>query len=95
MKTDLNGKYEFETIRPAPYQRHGGEPAHIHYNIQESEHSEYWLIALWFEDDPRVTADQLKTVQREGRFSNVTSLRKDDKGILRGARNILLDKFED
>ena len=95
MKTDSCGKYEFETIRPAPYQTHGGEPAHIHYNIEGPEHPEYWLTALWFEDDPRVTEDQLGNVNRRGGFSNVTTLRKDENNILRGKRNIVLEKIED
>ncbi len=95
MKTDSRGRYEFETIRPAPYQTHGGEPAHIHYNIEGPKHPEYWLTALWFDDDSRVTQDQLKNVQRNGGFSNVTKLSKDENGILKGTRNIILEKFED
>ena len=93
MKTDSLGKYEFETIRPAPYQTHGGEPAHIHYSIAGPEHPEYWLTALWFEDDPRVTEDQLRNVIRQGGFSNITQLQKDEYGVLRGIRNIVLEKF--
>jgi protocatechuate 3,4-dioxygenase beta subunit len=95
MKTDSLGRYEFETIRPAPYQTHGGEPAHIHYNIQGPDHPEYWLTALWFENDPRVNEAYLESVKRNGGFSNVTSLRKDEHGILRGTRNIILERFED
>lgn len=95
MKTDSSGRYEFETIRPAPYQTHGGEPAHIHYNVAGSEHPEYWLTALWFDDDPRVTEEQLENVQRSGGSSNVTSLTRGKNGILRGTRNITLEKFED
>lgn len=94
MKTDSKGKYEFETIRPAPYHSHGGEPAHIHYNVQGTEYSEYWLTALWFADDPRVTDEYIKNVRRSGGFSNVTSLTKDENNILRGVRNIILEKFE-
>lgn len=94
MKTDSNGKYEFETIRPAPYQTHGGEPAHIHYNIEGPEYPEYWLTALWFEDDPRVSEEQMNNVKRSGGFSNVTSLSRDNNNILRGFRNIKLEKYK-
>jgi protocatechuate 3,4-dioxygenase beta subunit len=94
MKTDSNGKYEFETIRPAAYHSHGGEPAHIHYNIQGPEHPEYWLTALWFSEDPRVTDDYLMSVKRSGGFSNVIPLKKDGNNALRGERNIILEKFE-
>jgi len=94
MKTDSKGKYEFETIRPAPYHSHGGEPAHIHYNIQRPEHPEYWITALWFADDPRVTDEYLKGVKRNGGGSNVITLNKDENSVLRGVRNIILGKFE-
>ena len=93
MKTDSNGKYEFETIRPAPYHSHGGEPAHIHYNIQGSDYPEYWLTAIWFSDDPRITDEYKKSVQRSGGFSNIITLTKDDNNILRGTRNIILETF--
>lgn len=94
MKTNSNGKYKFETIRPAPYHSHGGEPAHIHYNIQGPNYPEYWLTAVWFFDDPRVTGEYKKSVKRSGGFSNIITLTKDDSNILRGERNIILEKFE-
>ena len=94
MKTNSLGRYEFETIRPAPYQTHGGEPAHIHYNIEGAEYPEYWLTALWFDEDPRVNEEELKKVKRDGGFSNVTSLTRDENGNLKGTRNIILETFE-
>ena len=94
MKTDSNGRYEFETIRPAAYHSHEGEPAHIHYNIQAPGFSEYWLTALWFADDPRVNDAYRKSVKREGGFSNIITLTKDENGVLRGVRNIVLKKYE-
>jgi protocatechuate 3,4-dioxygenase beta subunit len=94
MKTDSNGKYEFETIRPAPYHSHGGEPAHIHYNVQGSNYPEYWLTATWFSDDPRVTDDYKKSVERSGGFSNILTLTNDENNVLRGRRDIILEKFE-
>tara|TARA_R110002126_G_C10479777_1_gene501801 strand:+ start:3445 stop:4092 length:648 start_codon:yes stop_codon:yes gene_type:complete len=94
MKTDSNGKYEFETIRPAPYETHDGEPAHIHYTIEHPEYPEYWLTGLWFSDDPRV-ASYLDKIEREGGLSNIITLTKDDNNILRGSRNIILQKFTD
>jgi len=92
MKTESNGKYEFETIRPAPYHSHGGEPAHIHYTIQGSDYPEYWLTGIWFSDDPRVTDEYKKSVKRSGGFSNIITLTKNDNNILRGERNIILEK---
>ncbi len=94
MKTESNGKYEFETIRPAPYETHDGGPAHIHYTIEHPDHPEYWLTGLWFSDDPRV-ASYLDKIERDGGFSNITTLIKDDNNVLRGTRNIILQKFTD
>lgn len=93
MKTDSNGKYEFETIRPAPYSSHEGEPAHIHYNIEGSNFPEYWLTGLWFSDDPRVNGYKGK-IERNGGFSNIVTLTKDENNILMGTRNIILQNFK-
>ncbi|MCR9287444.1 MAG: intradiol ring-cleavage dioxygenase [Bacteroidetes bacterium] len=95
MKTDSLGRYEFETIRPTPYQTHGGEPAHIHFNIERPGYPEYWLTALWFDDDPRVTEEQLSKVQRSGGYSNVVTLTKDEHNVLSGTRNIILNRYDD
>lgn len=94
MKTDSNGRYEFETIRPAPYRTHNGEPAHIHYTIEAPNYPEYWLTGLWFSDDPRVNGYKDK-IERNGGLSNITTLTKDENNILRGTRNIILQRFED
>ncbi|NND80556.1 MAG: hypothetical protein HKN53_11700 [Maribacter sp.] len=40
-----------------------GEAAHIHYNVQGADYPEYWLIALWFSDDPRVNDAYKKSVK--------------------------------
>lgn len=93
MKTDANGKYEFETIRPAAYHSHDGEPAHIHYNIEAPNYPEYWLTGLWFSDDPRVK-EYMNRIERNGGFSNITTLTKDEHNVLRGKRDIMLQKFK-
>lgn len=95
MKTGSNGRYEFETIRPAPYKTHGGEPAHIHYVIEGPGYPEYWLNSLWFADDSRVTEEQIKGVKRSGGFSNVVKLTKDANNVHRGTRNIILKKYNE
>ena len=93
MKTNSDGKYEFMTIRPAPYETHGGEPAHIHYTIKPPNESEYWLSALWFEDDERVTEKYRDSVKRSGGFNNIIKLTLNENGVLEGKRDIKLEKF--
>lgn len=94
MQTDASGQYRFETIRPAPYQTHGGEPAHIHYTIQPPGKKEYWLNAAWFSDDPRVTDELVNKLERRGGFSNVMEVSRDDSGVWHGRRDIVLELYE-
>jgi len=94
MKTDSEGRYRFETIRPAPYETHGGEPAHVHYTIQAPGQDEYWLNAAWFSDDPRVTRENLAGLERTGGFSNVMEVSRDSVGVWHGRRDIILESYD-
>jgi protocatechuate 3,4-dioxygenase beta subunit len=94
MKTNSDGTYRFETIRPAPYETHGGEPAHIHFTIQAQGEREYWLNAAWFSDDSRVTEENLAGLQRMGGFSNVMNVSRDSSGVWRGRRDIILEFYD-
>ena len=53
MKTGPDGKYEFHTIRPAPYPRRD-TPAHIHAQIYSEKIPEYAIDEYWFEGDPLI-----------------------------------------
>jgi protocatechuate 3,4-dioxygenase beta subunit len=90
MKTDAQGRYRFTTIRPAAYQTHGGEPAHIHYTLKAPGQPEYWLDGLWFEGDPRIADEQKAKLNRIGGLTNITSLQKNDRGVWLGRRDIIL-----
>lgn len=94
MKTDSTGHYRFETIRPAPYQSHGGEPAHIHYTVQAPGQAECWLDGAWFSDDPRVTDEVIAELTRPGGFGNVMSVSRDSLGVWHGRRDIRLETYE-
>lgn len=91
LKTDQSGRYRFETIRPAPYTTHGGEPAHIHYTVQAPGQAEYWLDGAWFSDDPRVTESQEAALTRRGGFTNVMEISRDSLGVWHGQRDIQLE----
>lgn len=94
METDAEGRYRFETIRPAPYETHGGEPAHIHYTIQPPGQREYWINAAWFSDDPRVTPDALASLKRVGGETNVMDVWQDNEGTWHGSRDIILAVYD-
>lgn len=93
MKTDAEGRYSFESIKPAPYSTHGGEPAHVHYTLLPPGEKEYWINSVWFKDDPRVTEELLQSLKRVGTYSNVVELEKGDDEIWRGVRNIVLARY--
>jgi protocatechuate 3,4-dioxygenase beta subunit len=53
--SDKDGRYEFDTIRPAGYPD-TDIPSHIHMHIIEVGRCTYWIGDIRFEDDPRLTA---------------------------------------
>lgn len=62
LRTDANGAYEFETIRPAPYGL-GDQmrPAHIHF-IVSAPGRKRLVTQLYFADDPNLASDPLSAV---------------------------------
>ena len=48
MRSDANGRYRFETIRPKGY---GGAPAHVHYVVTAPGYKPR-MFDLWLADDP-------------------------------------------
>jgi protocatechuate 3,4-dioxygenase beta subunit len=52
MRTDADGAYEYETIRPGPYD---GNAAHVHYLVRAPGYYPL-LLDLWFDDDPELLA---------------------------------------
>ena len=52
MRSDADGRYEYETIRPGHYD---GNPAHVHYLVRAPGYYPM-LLDLWFDDDPELLA---------------------------------------
>jgi protocatechuate 3,4-dioxygenase beta subunit len=50
IRSDANGGYEYETIRPGHYD---GNPAHVHYLVRAPGYYPM-LLDLWFDDDPEL-----------------------------------------
>ena len=91
MKTGADGKYEFRTIKPAPYPRRD-TPAHIHAQIYSEKIPEYSIDEYWFEGDPLITDTQKKKLLTgRGGSGLVVKLTRDASGLLRGVRDIRLD----
>src|SRR5215510_4960273 len=52
MRTDAEGRYEYSTIKPAPYPNNR-IPAHIHYVVNAPSHRER-IFEIVFEGDPLI-----------------------------------------
>lgn len=88
IKTDATGKYQFTTIRPAPYPNRK-DPAHIHPIIKEPGLSRYWIDEYLFNDDPLVTK-KIRTDAENRGGSGIITITKNQAGIWMGRRDIIL-----
>jgi protocatechuate 3,4-dioxygenase, beta subunit len=88
MKTNASGEYKFVSIKPAPYPKRY-DPAHIHPTIKEPHKNEYYIDEYRFDDDPLITKEYRTKAQNRG-GSGIIALRKNDKGIWTGRRDIIL-----
>jgi len=87
-RTDADGRYEFDTIRPAGYP--GGEPQHIHMHVIEPGCGTYFIDELLFSDDPRLTA-QLRERMSPGRGGKgIVTPQRDADGTWQVVRDIHL-----
>ena len=96
LKTDARGRYQINTMRPAPYPGQA-IPAHIHFYVKApSQRTCYYLSDFVFQDDPLVTDSYwYKVEQSEGflRYGGVALTKKNDTLI--GWRDVcLLPQFD-
>ncbi len=90
VKTNAQGEYRFETIRPGGYPGRP-DPAHIHVIVKEPDRREYWIDEVVFEDDPRVSA-RYRNAQRYRGGSGIIRLTRDPTGAWTGRRDITLER---
>ena len=89
VKTDANGHYRFDTIRPAGYPNTNIQQ-HVHMHIIEPGRCTYYIDEMVFTDDPRLTPDARRNVS-EGRGGNgVVTPKRDAKGTWQVTRDIVL-----
>lgn len=90
MKTGSDGKYEFHTIKPAPYPSNSA-PAHIHGHISAPDFPEYPLI-YYFEGDKLITDQNRSELNsHRGGTLSIIKLTRDRNGVLVGHRDIILE----
>lgn len=88
VQSDAEGRYRFDTIRPASYP---GQriPAHIHLHVIESGCCTYWIDDIEFTDDPLLDARAGRRGAARGGEGLVTP-RRDEEGVWQVARDIVL-----
>ncbi len=89
MRTDSEGRYRFETIRPAAYPG-STEPAHIHAVVQEPGQPETWIDSFVFDDDPLLTERERGRLENRGGSGILNLIR--ENGFWRGQRDIILER---
>jgi protocatechuate 3,4-dioxygenase beta subunit len=90
MKTDPQGRYEFRTIRPAPYPSRDN-PAHVHVVVKEPGKNEYYLDEYVFDDDPLLTPERRGKLENRGGSGIVAVFRNRD-GVWIGRRDLVLGR---
>jgi protocatechuate 3,4-dioxygenase beta subunit len=72
-RTDAEGRYEFRTIRPAPYPG-DGPPAHVHFYLSGPGLQRQEAEELVFVGDPKISSEMAERSRRTGRFGGVRPL---------------------
>ena len=75
MKTDREGRFSYDTIRPGSYPG-GRNPAHVHHQVWGAGYPAQWASDLLFDGDPLVPEAERRRSDALGRFSFVKPVGK-------------------
>jgi protocatechuate 3,4-dioxygenase beta subunit len=89
--TQSDGKYEFQTIKPAPYPDNRFA-AHIHTTLTTKNMKEDWIDNYLFEGDKLISPRERAAAGQKGGFNPILKLEKGANGIWTATRNIQLWK---
>lgn len=89
VKTDANGRYRFDTIRPAGYPN-TDIPEHVHLHVLEIGRGTYYIDDVLFMDDPRLTAAQRKSLAPGRGGNGIVTPTRDASGTWRVIRDVVL-----
>jgi protocatechuate 3,4-dioxygenase beta subunit len=90
-KTDSNGHYQIQTIRPARYPDNS-MPAHIHAAIKKENEQMYWISDFVFKDDHLVNDKYLSTIVGMVGGTGIVDVSRKAGNKWIGIRNIVLTK---
>ncbi len=89
-KTDAQGRYAFETTKPAPYPTQI-MPAHVHLTVIEPGRKSYYIDDIVFDGEFGVTPSYRARRELRG-GSGIVSLTRDASGRWMARRNIVLER---
>jgi protocatechuate 3,4-dioxygenase, beta subunit len=89
--TDSRGRYEFESIRPAPYPENRFA-AHVHMTVTTKDSKEDWIDSILFDGDRLISPQERNLAGRKGGFNPILTFKKGANGVLNAERNIQLAK---
>ncbi len=88
-RTDAQGRYSFDTIRPASYPR-TSIPQHVHMHVIEPDCCTYYIGDIYFDDDP-LLGERTRARQAQARGgSGLATPSKDASGRWQVTRDIVL-----
>lgn len=90
-RSDQNGRYAFETIRPASYPD-TETPAHVHMHVIEPGRCTYYLDSIHFTDDPRAGEQESGQADEPRGGSGLVEPRRDASGRWIVEREIVLGR---
>jgi len=90
VKSDQDGRYEFRTIKPAPYPDRT-MPAHIHMMVLEESRRPYWIDEVVFEGEFGVDAAYRRRATNQG-GGGVVRLQRLADGTQLAVRDIRLER---
>lgn len=93
VKTDAQGRYRFETIKPAPYPQET-MPAHVHFTVLEPGRRPYYIDDIVFDGEFGVTPDYRRRQEMRG-GSGIVPLARTVDGRLAVQRDIILERHPD
>lgn len=90
MRTDAQGRYEYSTIKPAPYPNNR-IVAHIHYVVSAPGYKER-VFEIVFEGDPFIDDRLRADAAKEESVFSIRTLTRDQQGIWRCAQDVKMRK---
>jgi protocatechuate 3,4-dioxygenase beta subunit len=88
-RTDADGRYVFETIRPASYPD-SRVPQHVHMHVIEPSRATYYIDSIVFADDPLLDAEARERDETARGGNGLVRPERDGEGVWHVRRDIQL-----